>query len=151
MLFYNKNCSLSNFKFAKNNRCALMESKNHGKTMLIIVFNNLKTDARVLRQINAFKNKFNISVISYGGVELDDVRMIVIDKVKLTIFRRIISATLLLLRVYTPAYWLIYNYRFLKKMFVDLNFDLIISNDIETLPLAFHLNCSDRIIFDASA
>jgi len=113
------------------------------------VFNSLKTDARVLRQINALKNDYKIMVVSYGGMDIDGVDQITLKSVKIGFFHKIIGAILLALRIYKPVYWIIYNYKSLKNTFEGDRFDAIIANDIETLPLANFLDCSNKIIYDA--
>ncbi len=123
----------------------------NSKKILIIVFNTVKTDVRVLRQIETLKGKYSITLVSYGGKEIAGISMIDIPKVKMTLVRKMLGVGFLLSRMYDQAYWQIYNYKNVidKKLFRD--FDLILANDIETFPLAFEIQKLNgaKILFDA--
>jgi len=116
------------------------------KRILVISFSNLKTDGRVKRQIKFLQTAdTKITVICYGGDESLNVDTIKIAPPPLGFLNKLALAGLLLLAKYRTAYPLLYG----QKLSLDNNFDLIIANDIETLPLAFQLKNKAKIIFDA--
>jgi hypothetical protein len=121
------------------------------KKILILVFSNLKHDARVMRQINFLKSKYALTVCCYDISPTEEHKTIILASNKLTFFRKAISAILLLLKQFTWAYHTLYPYKnTLKAALKNDHFDIIIANDIEALPLAFDLKDPEtKILFDA--
>lgn len=120
------------------------------KKVLVIVFNNLKVDARVTRQINFLANDYAVTACCFDASRTNAFEVYKIEKTKLTFFRKIISSVFLLSRLYSIAYKLVHNYGRHIPALRKRNFDLIIANDAETLPLAFKIATSNtKIYFDA--
>ena len=120
------------------------------KKVLILCFTDTKHDVRVARQIDFLKDTYNITFGGYGTVPQDKVIFFPIAHVPLTLFRKAVLAVLLLTRRYKAAYWVQYPYKYIKDKLEHHQFDLIIANDIETLPLAFYLKAPHtKILFDA--
>lgn len=119
------------------------------KTALIIVFSNLKNDARVIRQVNWVKKNFRTTVICFDALPQNDAEIIKIKQTKLTLLRKLFLGMALILRWNSLAYKLFHNYGFLKLKLKGHQFDLIIANDIDALPLALSLKNRSKIIFDA--
>ena len=118
--------------------------------VLILCFTDIKHDTRVARHIDFLKNDYDVTFGGYGTTLQDGVTLVHILQVPLTLFRKTALAVLLLTRQYEAAYWMQYPYKSLKKKLQSQKFDLIIANDIETLPLAFYLKASrTKILFDA--
>src|SRR5258707_12508149 len=114
------------------------------KKVLVITFSNLNTDARVKRQVAFLKNmEFHVTAVCYGGPE--DLQIIKVNPPNLSLVNKVLSGVFLLFKLYNGAYHLLYG----QKLKVDKNFDLIVANDIEALPLAFQLKGKAKIIFDA--
>ncbi len=118
------------------------------KTALVLVFSNLKHDARVKRQVDWLRKRFAVTVICFDAEDTPGVTFIRIRQTRLSIMRKALLAAALLLRTYGIAYRLFHNYGFLRNQLTD-NFDLIVANDIDTLPLAFQLQHGAKIVFDA--
>lgn len=115
------------------------------RTALVISFSNLKSDARVKRQIGFLKNLgFKIIAACYDA-EDPELKVIKIKPPRLSLFNKALSGAALLLKRYTYAYQLLYG----QRLDFDLSFDIIIANDIEALPLAFQIKGKEKIIFDA--
>ena len=121
------------------------EAKFKMKSVLVISYSNLKSDARVKRQISFLKKLgYAITVACYDN-EDQELTLIKIKPPQLSLFNKAMSGVLLLLRRYTYAYKLLYG----QHLNFDQSFDLIIANDIEALPLAFQLKAKAKILFDA--
>jgi glycosyltransferase involved in cell wall biosynthesis len=118
------------------------------KNVLVLVFSNLKHDARVMRQINWLRKMFAVTVVCFDAEETPGVRFVRIKQTKLTIPRKALLAATLLLKAYRTAHNLFHSYRFLRNE-ISGKFDLIIANDIDTLPLAFDLGKGAPVVFDA--
>jgi hypothetical protein len=119
------------------------------KKALILVFSNLKHDARVSRQVQWLSVLADTTLVCFDADEIPGIRIVRIKQTPLTLIRKAWLATLLLLRQFNRAYNVFHDYNFLKKQFHDEHFDLIVANDIDTLPLAFSLSSKSKIIFDA--
>jgi len=119
------------------------------KKILIIVYNDLHHDARVVRQINFLKDTNKITVVCFDAPESIGVEIIKIKKIKPTLYQKAIATFLLLTAFYEAAYQILYDFPKLRAEIRNRDFDLIISNDIETLPLSFKIKINEKILFDA--
>lgn len=119
------------------------------KKILVIVLSNLKHDARVRRQILALQANYKTSVVCFGGDPSNGYELITIKPTNLTFLRKAITSFFLLLKFHTLAHKLLHDYYFIIKKLEGRKFDLIIANDIETLPLAFAFPGNPKVIFDA--
>ncbi len=119
------------------------------KNVLVLVFSNLKHDARVIRQVNALRKRNSVKVVCFDAEETPGVEVIRIKQTSLTLWRKARMAIFLILRQYTLAYKLFHDYSFLIDKLKNQHFDLIVANDIDTLPLAFNVKGHAKIIFDA--
>jgi hypothetical protein len=117
------------------------------KNVLVITFSNLKTDARVKRQLSFLKGNpnFKIVVASNDGQQPDGMTALKLKPTKLSPLRKVFLSLLLLLRFYSKAYSFMYG----QALHFKNEFDLIVANDIEALPLAFSLKGNAKILFDA--
>ena len=119
------------------------------KKILILVLSNLKHDARVRRQVFALKDKYETTVVCFGGDPSTDYELITIKPTRLTLFRKAVTSFFLLLGLHRIAHKLLHDYTPVLKKLAERNFDVIIANDVETLPLAFDFPANTKIIFDA--
>ncbi len=150
------------------------------RTILIICYNTLHNDPRVLRQIDALKEEYKIVAAGYsnpnrntGFIELEQMKYKVIsfyfnypilirkcfslgtllylraERVRKKLKDNLLKMTLKKSMYYENKYWdevKKRNYDQLK----DVKADLIIANDIYTLPLGAKLkNGSSKLVFDA--
>ncbi|SKC57009.1 glycosyltransferase [Ohtaekwangia koreensis] len=119
------------------------------KDILVLVFSNLKHDARVTRQINFLRKEHRVTVVCFDAEDTPGVTFIRVTQTKLTLFRKALMAISLLIRQYNAAYQLFHSYGHLTEQLSSKRFDLIVANDIDTLPLAFKFKGNAKIIFDA--
>lgn len=119
------------------------------KKILVLVFSNLKTDARVARQVQWASRLGAVTVVCFDADAIPGVEVIRIQQTKLTLLRKGMLGLALLTRNHSLAYNLFHAYQDLVPRLKDRNFDLIMANDIDTLPLAFQLRGNSKIIFDA--
>jgi hypothetical protein len=121
------------------------EAKFKMKQVLVISYSNLKSDARVKRQIAFLKKMgFQVTAACYDSEDAE-VKLIKIEPPNLSLVNKAKSGALLLLRRYTQAYQILYG----QRLSLNQPFDLIIANDIEALPLAFQYKGHAKIVFDA--
>ncbi|MBS1507362.1 MAG: capsular biosynthesis protein [Bacteroidetes bacterium] len=114
--------------------------------ILIISLSNLKHDARVARQVG-FLSHHQLTVAAFDA-ELDDsIKFIKIRPNRLSFLKKNFLGVLLIMRFYSLANKIQHTYPELIETKND--FDLIISNDIETLPLINKIKGHAKFLFDA--
>jgi len=119
------------------------------KKILVLVFSNLKHDARVTRQVNFLRKQNQVSIVCFDAEESSNTSVIRIKQTALTPVRKMLLGLSLLTRQYKLAYKLFHDYGYLVDQLASADFDLIIANDIDALPLAFQLKKKAKVIFDA--
>lgn len=120
------------------------------KSILIICFSDLKRDARVIRQINFLKSDYRVEVAAFDALLDEQYVFHKLAKTRLTFFRKAVSAAFLLLGFHAIAYNILHNYNRYVAGLRSKNFDLIVANDAETLPIAFKIaNGRSKVFFDA--
>lgn len=118
------------------------------KNVLVLVFSNLKHDARVSRQVRWLAKKYSVTVVCFDAEETGDATFLRVRQTPLTLLRKSVLATALMCKAYSTAYRILYDYAFIKERLKN-RYDLIVANDIDTLPLAFQIAGSGKIVFDA--
>lgn len=118
------------------------------KKVLILVFSNLKNDPRVRRQTEYLANEYDLTVVCFDAYPTDAYKIVIIKPVRLTLFVKLLASLLLLTRCYTAAHRLLHGHAELTSKLTD-TFDLIIANDVESLPLAFSFKGQPKVLFDA--
>jgi glycosyltransferase involved in cell wall biosynthesis len=119
------------------------------KKILILVFSDLNHDARVVRQINFLKDKHSITVVCFDAPTNLNVEVISIKRIKPRLLQKAITSIFLLTRLFEQAFQTLYDSPTLRGQLKQREFDLIIANDIECLPLAMRIKKGERILFDA--
>jgi len=121
------------------------------KSIVVITFTNLKNDARVKRQINALKEKYQVTVACLEADLTDGYDIVLLKKQNLTLTRKFTIGLFLLSKQFKPALQLLYPYFYLTKNLSEKKIDFVIANDIESLPLAFEIADQKKckVMFDA--
>lgn len=119
------------------------------KRILIISFSDLKKDPRVFRQIKFLKDNYSIYTIGFKSSGLRNVDFYPIESKRTSFVRKLEKALLLKFRLFETFYWDTYMFLPVLDKFSNMRFDLIIANDIDTLPLALKISNGAKILFDA--
>lgn len=119
------------------------------KRVLVLVLSDLRHDARVRRQVAAISQSYQTTLVCFGADKSTRYETVIIKPTRLTLFRKAVASVFLLLRFHSIAHKILHNYYYLVKQFDDKRFDVIVANDIETLPLAFAFPGSPKVVFDA--
>jgi len=121
------------------------------KRILIITFSNLKTDARVRRHVNLLKEHYHLTIACFDAEPTREYNIIILKRQELTLFNKVITAFFLGIRWFKQAYQRLHPYQYVLKDINRDKFDLILANDVESLPLCFEAaqqhNCP--VVFDA--
>ena len=119
------------------------------KKILILAFSDLNHDARVARQINFLSKNYQLTIACFDSPKSWKHEVFTIKRIKPSIFQKVIGSFFLLSGLFESAYKVIYDFPVLRKQLESRRFDLIIANDIESLPLAFKIKKTEKILFDA--
>jgi hypothetical protein len=115
--------------------------------ILVLAFTDLRYDARVARQVDTLKKDHNVTLVCFETNGSPGFEVIKIQKTKLTVKRRLVAAIYLLLGFHERGHRMIFDYDYLRKLLEGRVFDLVVANDAESLPFAFHFNT--KVLFDA--
>lgn len=118
-------------------------------TILVISFTDLKRDPRVRRQIEALRTHHAVIAAGTGDPEMPDVRFLGCQRSVRTLAAKCAEGVELLLRRYETHYWRRSHVQELYHKLTGIEFDVVIANDIEALPLAIRLAERRPVILDA--
>lgn len=119
------------------------------KSILIISFSDLLHDARVSRQIDFLKTRYKLTVAAFNFSQDQNIDFIKLNRPKLRLLNKIFLSFFLFFRIHSLSIKFLYGHSYLRKELKDKNIDLIICNDIESLPLAFKLGLNSKVLLDA--
>ncbi len=113
--------------------------------LLIISFSPLRSDARILKQIALFKDRYEITTCGYGDAPDGVASHIEIPaNLKEWDYDRIA----VILRAYRRAYWTNPVIAHLRPRFAGRSFDVVLANDIDTAGLALSLQSVHGVHLD---
>lgn len=118
------------------------------RKLLIISFSNLKSDPRVKRQINYFKDFYDITTVGLADSEIENVTHIDVFS-PFNKMNFIIPLPKLLLGLFESYYWNLKEIKLTLEKIKGKQFDVIIANDADALPVALKIKGNAKVIFDA--
>ncbi|MDQ7799227.1 MAG: glycosyltransferase [Candidatus Edwardsbacteria bacterium] len=119
------------------------------KKILIICFTDIARDPRVRRQISFLKNSYEITVLGSGDPGIAGITYLHCPFKHHTARQKVVPFLLLAGRQYEKHYW---RQSFIKtglKLLENRRYDLLIANEINSLPLAVAAAGGAKILFDA--
>lgn len=121
------------------------------KKALVLVFSDLKHDARVTRQVKFLTKEFEVTLAAFGPGDASHQHFVIIQQNKLRLIRKIRIACWSLLGFYRKAWQVFHPYRKIEERLGETHWDVIVANDVDTLPMAARIrgNGNSRIAFDA--
>lgn len=119
------------------------------KRVLVISFTDLSKDPRVNRQIRFLKDKYNVSAIGLKDPQIDDVNFISCGRFIRTTKEKISNLIKLISKRFEDYYWSANHIKICVEKLSALSFDIIIANDIDSLPLALKISKGAKVILDA--
>ena len=118
------------------------------KTILILSFSNLATDPRVNRQIRFLNDHYRIVAAGLADPGVEGVEFIPLVK-EINRLRLLLPALKLLARRYESWYWGQSHIQYCLRALSSVRADLLLANDIDSLPVALRLARGAKVIFDA--
>lgn len=119
------------------------------KKILIISASDLKNDPRVYRQIEFLKDNYIVTTLGLEDSIIENVNFVKLEFNK-TFFSRLAVLFARIFRLYgfLERFWLKNKVVIKDNSFFNEKFDLIIANEIETIPLAFDSFNKTKILLD---
>jgi len=121
-----------------------MSESTQRPTMLIISFSPLAGDARVLKQIRHFAGLYDVTTCGYGPSP--DARVYHLELPGDA--RDVLDGRLVTTRVYPWVFRAVPAVRAARTLLRGRTFDLVIANDVETVPIAFGVAPPARVLAD---
>jgi Glycosyltransferase Family 4 len=119
------------------------------KRILVISFSNLNTDPRVNRQIRLLATHYDVTAAGTADPNVDGVKYIPISTTRKPLLSKALAAAVLKLGRYEQYYWMDGRAQACRAALAQVQFDVIVANDIATLPLAFSIANGAKVILDA--
>lgn len=123
------------------------------KNILIISFSDLSRDPRVHRQLVYFLNKgYKITTLAEGASQFKKIEFLdceLTPQEKRIPLGRVKRALKTLMRCYESIYWSTPRIKKALSLLKNREFDLIVANDIDALPLAVKVSRGKKILFDS--
>lgn len=113
--------------------------------LLIVSFSPIISDARVLKQVRRFADEYAVTTCGYGAAPEGVVEHLELSRAD---SYQDLDGRLLTLRQYRLAYWRISAVRAARAALSGRRFDLIIANEVETVPLALKLRPRSGVLAD---
>lgn len=113
--------------------------------LLILSFSSIDGDARVLKQVRLFRERYAVTTCGYGPAPEGVARHIRIpdDRSASDLDGRLIT-----LHWYRRAYWSIPAVHWVREALDGLRFDAVLANDLEAVPVAVRLAGGARVHAD---
>jgi len=119
------------------------------KRLLVISFSDLASDPRVNRQIRLLTGRFRLTAAGFADPEIPGVEFVGVQRTPRSVGGKWLAAAMLKLRLFERFYWSLCSVRDALGALQSSDFDLILANDLLTLPLACSLNSRQGVVFDA--
>lgn len=119
------------------------------KRALVLSFSDLRTDPRVRRQFALLCGEFEVTAVGSGCPGDLPVRCLAVPAQHWSGPAKAVAALLLAAGRYESAYWSSHCVKAARNVLQGARFDLIIANDIWTLPLALELKGRAKVLLDA--
>ena len=117
--------------------------------LLVIAFSVIKNDPRVFRQVQSLRDQYQVTVIGLGSCPMSGIDWIAINTPPRTLLDRLKYIVLLGLRQFEKAYWSRALHLTALSLLAGQKFDLVLANDLETLPLALRVADNVPVLLDA--
>lgn len=120
------------------------------KKVLVLSFSNLSSDPRVNRQLRFLQEDYEILAAGFSHPQIKDITFInARGLARKSLLAMIFSAFKLLSQRFENYYWQKNDVVHCLEQLNNIEVDLIIANDIDTLPIALKIAKKAKVIFDA--
>ena len=117
--------------------------------VLIVAFSNLKRDPRVARQIRWLRDRCTVTALGIGDPEIEGVTFVPVARRSPRPPDKLALAARLKTRRFASVHERIYDFEPADAILAGQRFDLILANDVETLPFVLPRRRGAKILLDA--
>lgn len=114
-------------------------------TMLIMSYSPIVGDARVLKQVARFTRDFDVTTLGYGDAPAGVVEHISMPR---DVRYNDLDGKLITLKRYRRVYWKLSAVVWSRAVLKGRKFDVVIANDVETVPVAVKLRPKHGVLAD---
>lgn len=119
------------------------------RTAVVLSFSDLARDPRVNRQIRFLRERYRVVAAGYADPRVEGVEFVPVRLRGKSAAGRIASAVQLLTGRFERYYWRQHHVLDLAERLAGVRADVILANDIDTLPLALRVAGDAPVVFDA--
>lgn len=123
-----------------------MTDPSRPKTRLLILsFSPIANDARVLKQVEAFRDDYSVTTCGYGPAPVG-----VVDHIRIPndVLHNVLDDKYIGRRAYRRAYWTLWSIVWARKHLRRGSWDIVLANDVEAVPLAMKLRATKGVHAD---
>ncbi|NYD66698.1 glycosyltransferase [Agromyces atrinae] len=102
-------------------------------SLLILSFSPIASDARVLKQVEAFRDRYTVTTCGYGPAPEGVAEHIRIPD---DILHNVLHDGLITKKRYKRAYWSLWSVKWVKRALRRRTWDIVLANDVEAVPVA---------------
>jgi hypothetical protein len=118
--------------------------------ILVLAFSDLSRDPRVDRQIRFLSERYDVIAAGWAAPTVEDVRFVPLTRPERRSFTgRLRSSARLLLRKYEEYYWSKREVVDALERLAEERAELVLANDLDSLPLALRIARDAPVLFDA--
>lgn len=110
------------------------------KTILIVSFSEISKDPRVKRQISVLNDRYDVVVFGYGSPPSEKCKFHSIPSKNMGIIKKLFIRFLMIFRAYESAYWINDAVKYFYNNSRFEKFDIIIANDLSSVPVAIEIS-----------
>lgn len=128
----------------------LVESSGRPR-VLVLVFSHLAVDARVLRQVRGLSQHYHVTSAAFGPSPVEGVEHVELPDLlpyRGGAFGRLAYIVAFLLRLFPLIFRFNARDRAAESLLSGREWDVVVANDVETLPLSFRLSPASGVLAD---
>lgn len=122
---------------------------NSNNSILVISFSDLARDPRVNRQVRTLAKKYIVAFAGFGTCDIPSVKFVKLEQFPTSRLYKAKKAFSLLGRHHEKFYWSQAPVRSALEKLKGSRFNMIVANDIDSLPLALEIAEGAPVYFDA--
>lgn len=105
-------------------------------SLVILSFSAIASDARVLKQVEAFRDDYDVATVGYGP---DPQGVVAHFRIPDDVLHNVLDDKYITRRDYRRAYWSLWSIDWVRKNVPRRRWDVVLANDVEAVPIALRL------------
>ncbi|QEO13555.1 glycosyltransferase family 4 protein [Agromyces intestinalis] len=113
--------------------------------LLILSFSPIASDARVLKQVEAFRDEYEVTTCGYGPAPEGVAQHIRIPD---DVLHNVLNDRYIRWKTYRLAYWTLWSVAWVRRNVPRQGWDIVLADDVEAVPIALALRPSKGVHAD---